>query len=115
MIKQRHKLTCRPGGKVIEVDEETPLLAAMTDQGIYVKSSCGGHGSCSDCIVKIVEGQGNINKPSFAEERLLGNVFFITKERLACQTKVTGDVIVDTSAHNNSVVSPVKKDRVRRR
>ena len=30
---------------------------------------------------------------------MLGNVFHITKERLSCQTKVTGDAVIDISAH----------------
>ena len=97
---KKYKVTCLPSEKIIEVDGETPLLEALTDQGLYVKSSCGGHASCSDCAVKIVEGHTHINKPPFAEERLLGNVFFITKERLSCQVKISGDVTVDISAHD---------------
>ncbi|MCY4524893.1 MAG: 2Fe-2S iron-sulfur cluster-binding protein [Halobacteriovoraceae bacterium] len=103
--KKTHKITCLPSQKVLEVDEDTPLLKVLIDQKIYVKSSCGGHASCSDCVIKIVKGKECINRPSFAEERLLGNVFFITKERLACQTKVTGEVTIDLSNHDQ------KRDR----
>ena len=95
-----HRVTCLPSQKVVEVKEETPLLLALQDQNIYIKSSCGGHASCSDCVIKIIEGKEHINTPSFAEQRILGNVFFITKERLSCQTKINGDITIDVGDHD---------------
>ena len=96
----KHKVTCLPGNNTMEIDEETPLLTALRERNVYVKSSCGGHASCSDCVIKIVEGENNINKPPFAEQSILGNVFFITKERLSCQTKITGPITIDVGAHD---------------
>lgn len=96
----KHKVLCLPHQKIFEVNEETPLLKALLEEDIYIKSSCGGHGSCSDCVVKIIEGKECVNRPSFAEKGLLGNVFFITRERLSCQTKITGNVTIDTSNHD---------------
>ena len=43
--------------------------------------------------------------PTFEELRILGNVFHITKERLSCQTRLTGDATIDISAHENSKAS----------
>ena len=97
-----HKVTCLPAKQIVEVDEETPLLTALVNRKIYIKSSCGGHASCSDCVIKIIVGKENINAPSFAEERLLGNVFFITKERLSCQTKISGDITIDVGGHDQN-------------
>lgn len=76
------------------------LLEVLKNNGHYIKSSCGGHASCSDCIVKIQSGEDQITEPTFEEINLLGNVFHITKERLSCQTKCFGDVTVDISMHN---------------
>ncbi len=95
-----HKLTLRHSGEIIELNEETSILQALRDQNIYIKSSCGANGSCSDCIVKVALGEDNVTEPTFDEMQLLGNVFHITKERLACQTKLTGDVTIDISAHD---------------
>ncbi|MCY4524226.1 MAG: 2Fe-2S iron-sulfur cluster-binding protein, partial [Halobacteriovoraceae bacterium] len=64
---------------------------------------CGGHASCSECVVKVVKGEENINSPTPEENRLLGSVFHITKERLSCQTKVSGNVTLDISAHQEKV------------
>ncbi len=97
-----HKVTLRPEGRVVEIEEGTNLLVALREQDIYVKSSCGGHATCTDCIIKIVSGEDNLTPPPFEELKLLGNVFHITKERLACQTCVTGDVTVDISKHDKA-------------
>lgn len=97
-----YKVTLEPSGKVIDVNENESLLAALREAGVYVKSSCGGHASCSDCIVKVLAGSDDVNPPEFDELQLIGNVFHITKERLACQTKLTGDITIDLSAHNKS-------------
>lgn len=99
-----HKVTIRPTGQVLEVDGETNLLDALKAHGHFVKSSCGGHASCSDCIVKIIDGDDNTNTPPFEEVQLMGNVYHITKERLSCQTYVQGQVTIDISEHDKSAV-----------
>lgn len=86
----------------IQMGGDTNLLVALREEGIYIKSSCGGYASCSDCMVKIVEGIDNINAPSFEETQMIGNVFHITKERLACQVKVCGEVTIDISRHDQT-------------
>jgi len=94
------KLTLHPSGKILEVDEETSLLERLRSEEIYVRSSCGGSGSCSDCMIKILSGENSLSPPPFEEIQLLGNVFHLTKERLACQLKISGDVTIDISHHN---------------
>jgi hypothetical protein len=50
----------------------------------------------------VVSGEDNLESPPFAELKLLGNVFHITKERLLCQTKIIGDVALDISRHDKA-------------
>lgn len=97
-----HKVTLRPNGNVVEIEEGKNLLVALRECDTYVKSSCGGHATCTDCIIKIVSGEDNLTPPPFEELKLLGNVFHITKERLACQTCVTGPVTIDISKHDKA-------------
>jgi 2Fe-2S ferredoxin len=96
------KITLLPNNEVVEVAEgdSTSLLELLKNHGLYVKSSCGGHASCSDCVIKVRSGESNLTEPTFEEINLLGNVFHITKERLSCQTKVLGDVTIDVSGHD---------------
>ncbi len=104
-----HKLTLRHSGEIIELNEETSILQALRDQNIYIKSSCGANGSCSDCIVKVALGEDNVTEPTFDEMQLLGNVFHITKERLSCQTKITGDITIDLSLHSKDADEKKRK------
>jgi 2Fe-2S ferredoxin len=102
-MSKTHKVTLKPSGSVVEVEEGKNLLQALRDDGdTYIKSSCGGVASCSDCIIKIVSGEDNLTPPPFEELKLLGNVFHITKERLACQTRILGPVTIDISKHNKA-------------
>lgn len=103
-----HKLTLWPDGEVLEMNGEESLLAQLTKAGKVIKSGCGGHASCSDCIIKVKGGESCLTPPTFEEMRLLGNIFHITKERLSCQTKLTGDASIDITEHAKKPVATSK-------
>jgi len=96
------KVTLWPSGEILELTGEDTLLNQLKKAGKKIKSSCGGCATCSDCIVVVKSGEMNLTPQTFEELRLLGNVFHITKERLSCQTKITGDVTLDISAHEKN-------------
>lgn len=98
-----YKVTLKPSNQIVEIEEGKSLLTALLEKGIYIKSSCGGVASCSDCICKVVGGEDNLDPPPFAELKFLGNVFHLTKERLACQTTVHGDITLDISRHDQNI------------
>jgi ferredoxin len=65
------------------------IAQAAYRAGVIIQQTCGGTPSCTDCRVVIREGGAQALEPmENAEKALLGNVFFITKERLACQAVV---------------------------
>ena len=94
-----YKVTLWPSGEVLELNGEENLLQQLKKAGKKIKSSCGGCATCGDCVLVVKSGEMNLSPQSFEELRLLGNVFHITKERLSCQTKITGDVTLDISGH----------------
>lgn len=102
------KVTLRPSGHEIEVSSDKNLLESLRDEGIFLNSSCGGFASCSDCRVIVKSGQDVMGTQSFEETQLMGNVFHVTKERLACQLFPQGDMVLDTSLHKNLDIKPVK-------
>jgi uncharacterized 2Fe-2S/4Fe-4S cluster protein (DUF4445 family) len=51
--------------------------------------------SCTDCRVKVLEGFEHLNGTAFEENNLMGTASHITKVRLSCQAKVTGDIRVE--------------------
>lgn len=86
------KIHFQPGDVSIEVPAGSNIRDAGIQAGVTIPSTCGGVGSCGLCKVKIVGGADQIGPMTQLETGKLGNVFFITKERLSCQTTVNGDV-----------------------
>ncbi len=100
-----YKCTLWPSGEVLTINGEENLLTQFKKAGKKIKSSCGGCASCGDCMIVVKSGELNLTPQTFEELRLLGNVFHITKERLSCQTKITGDVTLDITAHDRSTTN----------
>jgi ferredoxin, 2Fe-2S len=97
-----YKCTLWPSGEILSLNGEENLLTQLKKAGKKIKSSCGGCATCSDCIIVVKTGEMNLSAQTFEELRLLGNVFHITKERLSCQTKITGEVTLDISGHEKN-------------
>lgn len=57
-------------------------------------TNCGGVGQCGTCVVEILEGMDRLSPRTAAEDRHLKRK--PDSFRLACQTKVNGDVVVKT-------------------
>jgi len=83
-----------PAGVNIDVAPDVCVRDAAIQANVMVASTCGGVGSCGLCKVKVTAGAEHLSPMTPLETGKLGNVFFITKERLACQTKCAGDVTV---------------------
>lgn len=83
-------------GESVELDE-TSLLESLRKKGVRIRSSCGGHATCSDCIVKVKSGGKSLSEVNFEEKKLLGNVYYITKERLACQVHSNKSESIESS------------------
>jgi ferredoxin len=93
------KITIEHNGQTIEANDHDSLFSQLKAAGLAIKSTCGGCASCGQCVVVIKNGHQNLQEPNFEEKQLLGNVFHITRERLSCQTFLTGDITIDISAH----------------
>ena len=90
----------------VEADAGTNLRQLMLRvgvtpyAGISQLTNCRGHNFCGTCAVEVVDGKG-VSPRSEEEENTLSGNFVIARVagktiRLACQTKVTGDVTVKT-------------------
>lgn len=89
------KVTFLPDDVSIEVREGLSLFGAAIEADVGLESQCGGKGGCALCRVIIREGVEHLSEMQWEERNHLGNVFHITQERLACQTRVRGDVIIE--------------------
>lgn len=79
-----------PENVIAESHTGALLLDVALDAGIFLPASCGGAGSCGRCKVRVVEGavEAETLEKIRPEERAQGYV-------LACQTRLTGDVVVE--------------------
>jgi len=64
--------------------------------GVAIATSCNGKASCGLCRVVIASGESGLTPMGPLEKRHLGNVYFITKQRLSCQARLTADATVLT-------------------
>jgi ferredoxin len=89
-----------------EVESGANLRSMMLDlhlspyTGIALITNCRGHNFCGTCAVEIVDGKGASPRGQDEEATLAGNLAVarvVEKNvRLACQTRVLGDMTVKT-------------------
>lgn len=81
-----------PDGKEIQISLNESILTASLRSNIPHLSACGGSGKCSTCRIEIIQGENFCSNRSELEEKLAKKLKFPSSIRLACQTKVSGDV-----------------------
>ena len=72
------KVTFKPSGLVYEARSGMSIMDAIRFNDLKLDAPCGGNGTCKKCKVTVTDEKG-------------------TREVLACQTKITGDITVDIS------------------
>jgi len=82
-------------GTVIECTEGTTLFEAGAKLAAGIETACVGKGTCGLCRVKVIAGAEHLSPYTDEERKHLGNVYHITKVRLSCRTRVSGDVTVE--------------------
>ncbi len=89
---QRVRLRFLPDGNEVRVPSGTPIFDAASWNGIAIDSTCGGHGTCKKCKVRIVSGDvpvGTIDPRAFTPDELRDGW------RLACRAGARGDLVVE--------------------
>jgi uncharacterized 2Fe-2S/4Fe-4S cluster protein (DUF4445 family) len=88
----RIRLRFEPSDKEASVPPGVSVFDAASWNGIAVDSTCGGHGTCKKCKVRIVDGSvpvSPLDNRAFSAEELRGGW------RLACLARATADLVVD--------------------
>jgi ferredoxin len=69
-------------------------------RGLDMLTNCRGNNFCGTCAVEVVDGKGVSSRGKDEEATLVGSLAVAHKVdknvRLACQTNITGDVIIKT-------------------
>jgi uncharacterized 2Fe-2S/4Fe-4S cluster protein (DUF4445 family) len=89
---QRVRLRFLPDGGEVRVPSGTPIFDAASWNGIAIDSTCGGHGTCKKCKVRIVSGEvplSSVDPRAFTTDELRDGW------RLACRANARGDLVVE--------------------
>ena len=86
------KITFLPDKKNIKVNEGTTILETLEKVGMNINTPCGGKGICGKCKVLVKEG---ITTAAPIEEELLSKEEIKKGFRLACQTKLFKDTVIE--------------------
>jgi uncharacterized 2Fe-2S/4Fe-4S cluster protein (DUF4445 family) len=89
---QRVRLRFLPEGAEARVPSGTPIFDAASWNAIAIDSTCGGHGTCKKCKVRVISGEvpvSSVDPRAFTSEEL--------KEgwRLACRAPARSDLVVE--------------------
>jgi len=90
----RVRLRFLPDGADVRVPSGTPIFDAASWNGIAIDSTCGGHGTCKKCKVRIVEGDvpvGRVDPRAFSPDELRAGW------RLACRATATDGLAARSS------------------
>jgi uncharacterized 2Fe-2S/4Fe-4S cluster protein (DUF4445 family) len=89
---ERARVRFEPEGAEVRVPSGTPVFDAASWNGIAIDSTCGGHGTCKKCKVRVVEGElpvSTVDPRAFTSDELAGGW------RLACRAPSRGDLVIE--------------------
>jgi len=88
----RVKLSFTPSGKEVRVPSGVAVFDAASWNGIPIDSTCGGHGTCKKCKIRVVDGAvpvQSLDIRAFDADQLADGW------RLACIARATTDLTVE--------------------
>jgi ferredoxin, 2Fe-2S len=90
------KITFLPQGVTVECEPGATVFEVGWKNQVPIESACIGQATCGLCRVKIIGGEEHLSAFGAAEEKHLGNVYYLTRVRLSCQSVISsGHVTVE--------------------
>jgi uncharacterized 2Fe-2S/4Fe-4S cluster protein (DUF4445 family) len=89
---RRVRVRFMPDGNEFRVPSGTPVFDAASWNGIAIDSTCGGHGTCRKCKVRVISGDvpvGPLDPRAFTTDELRDGW------RLACRASARADLVVE--------------------
>ncbi len=89
---ERARLRFEPEGAEVRVPNGTPVFDAASWNGIAIDSTCGGHGTCKKCKVRVLEGEvpiSSVDPRAFTPDELRDGW------RLACRAPAHGELVIE--------------------
>jgi uncharacterized 2Fe-2S/4Fe-4S cluster protein (DUF4445 family) len=73
------------------VSPEKTFYELLIESGIYIRSLCGGHGSCGKCKIRFLNEQKFLTSPTQSEIKTISKEELTKGWRLACQARVKNE------------------------
>ncbi len=108
-VSELVKVTFEPDGIDIFAPVGETLSRAALGAGCAVETPCGGMGTCGKCRVSVA---GSVSEPDASETRFLSESELASGIRLACRTKITGEVTVTVPQASRSLVQKILSDGI---
>jgi len=89
---ERVRLRFLPDGAEVRVPSGTPVFDAASWNGIAIDSTCGAHGTCKKCKVRVISGEvpiSPIDPRAFTPDELRDGW------RLACRAQAREDLVIE--------------------
>jgi 2Fe-2S ferredoxin len=85
----------------IQVDNmEKPLIFFFACASLDWMQACGQKGRCTTCAFEVLEGMENLSEASEAEMRYLAAGRLLPGQRLACQARTSGNLLIGVPRNN---------------
>lgn len=81
-------------------DPEKTLIFFMAESGLDWMQACGQKGRCTTCAFDALEGAENLSEETEAEIRYLAAGRLLPGQRLACQARTSGDLLIRVPQKN---------------
>ncbi len=93
------RVIVNPDGISFEAEVGQTIMDAAHEAGLFWPTTCGGQGICTTCACTVEAGDKNLDEMGRSELKTLTAdlpeaAVRARRLRLACQARVTGDVIV---------------------
>jgi uncharacterized 2Fe-2S/4Fe-4S cluster protein (DUF4445 family) len=103
-MPKEYRVTFLPLDRVMQAEEGQSILEIAMRAGVHINASCSGNGVCGKCKIKIAEGtvvstiSPKLSQPEYDEGI-----------RLACQSIINSDVVVEIPLESQIDKSTLKK------
>jgi adenylate cyclase len=88
------EISSQTDNKTIWASPDSTVLDAMLKAKINHTHVCGGNARCSTCRIYIMDGLNNCQPRNEKEKRLAEDLGFPQNIRLACQTRINGNITI---------------------
>ena len=104
-MEDNFQICFTPSGRQFKGEFGDTLLQVAQDAGVAIRSLCGGYGQCHQCWIEVSEGDhskfgikcepDNVSALTRLEKQLINDNPTYKGKRLACQSCIQGDLVID--------------------